>query len=705
MNPAQFQVSRGAASPLGASFDGNGINFAVFSAHAEKIELCLFDGDGRREVCRLVLPERDGDIWHGFVDGLRPGTIYGYRVHGPYAPEDGHRFNPNKLLLDPYTRKIDGAVEWSDALLGFKASSSRRDLSFDTRDSAPYMPKSVVVDTAFDWNGDRSPRVDPADAIIYETHVKGQTAERSDIDPAMRGRFLGLSSAPMLDHLTGLGITTVELLPVQAFVDDRFLVDQGLRNYWGYNSIGFFSPEPRYLSHGAVSDFQRMVQQFHAAGIEVIVDVVYNHTAEGDETGPTLSFRGLDNRSYYRLRADDQRYYENFSGTGNSLNIDHPMVLRMVLDSMRYWVEIMHVDGFRFDLASVLGRTGQGFDRTGPFFKAVLQDPVLSRVKLIAEPWDIGPGGYQLGAYPAPFLEWNDQYRDDVRRFWRGDENMTAKLAERLVGSALQFDHSGRSAFSSVNFVAAHDGFTLSDVVSYSHKQNEANGEGNQDGHNENHTDNMGVEGATIDPDINLARAQRKRNLLTTLLISQGTPMLLAGDEIGNSQHGNNNAYCQDNPIGWINWTDPDTDLLAFVQKLIGLRKAHPVLRQRHFLHSHRRPEDGMADLFWRMPDGREPSSDEWREPHWRCLCVEIRMATTTPAYDASEDEIFAVLNGGERSEVVLPPCRDDRKWVQVIDTARPTLSTVDVVDDRVMVSAASVTLFALEAISSHDAD
>lgn len=699
MNPAHLQVSRGVSSPLGANFDGDGVNFAVFSAFAERIELCLFDGDGRREIRRLALPERDGDIWHGYVAGLRPGTVYGYRAHGPYAPDEGHRFNPNKMLLDPYARKIEGAVQWSDALLGYQATSNRQDLSFDASDSASFVPKSVVVDMDFDGNPQEFQQIGPAQTIIYETHVKGQTAERWDVDRAQRGKFLGLSSAPMLDHLDGLGITTVELLPVQAFVDDRFLVDQQLRNYWGYQSIGFFSPEPRYLSNGDIREFQLMVQQFHSAGIEVILDVVYNHTAEGDELGPTLSFRGLDNRSYYRLQADNRRYYENYTGTGNSLNLDHPMVLRMVLDSLRYWVETMHVDGFRFDLATVLGRTGQGFDRTAPFFKAVLQDPVLSRVKLIAEPWDIGPGGYQLGAYPAPFLEWNDQYRDDVRRFWRGDDGLTAKLAERLVGSAMQFDHSGRSPVSSVNFVAAHDGFTLEDVVSYSSKRNDANGEGNLDGHNENHTDNMGAEGPSDDPAINLARARRKRNLLTTLLLSQGTPMLLAGDEIGNSQQGNNNAYCQDNPIGWINWQNADADLLAFVTKLIGLRKAHPVLRQRKFLHSNQRPKDGMTDLFWRLPDGSEPTDDQWRDPQWRCLCVEIRTASNTPAYDASEDEIFAVLNGGDGVDVILPPCRDGKKWVHIVDTSRPDLSCLDISQAQVVVAASSVSVFALDSV------
>jgi glycogen operon protein len=699
MNPAHYQVSRGASSPVGATFDGDGVNFSVFSAHAEKIELCLYSDNGRREVQRLVLPERDGDVWHGYVSGLRPGALYGYRVHGPYAPEAGHRFNPNKLLLDPYAKKLHGSVRWSDTLMGYKASSNRMDLSFDHRDSAHAMPKSVVVDPSFDWHDDRPPRTDPSESILYEAHIKGLQAERSDIDGDMRGTFLGLSSDPMLDHLTNLGITTVELLPVQAFVDDRFLVDQGLRNYWGYQSIGFFSPEPRYLSNGAISEFQMMVKRLHSAGIEVVLDVVYNHTAEGTEMGPTLCFRGLDNRSYYRLQADSPRYYENYAGTGNTLNLDHPMVLRMVLDSLRYWVEIMHVDGFRFDLATVLGRTPHGFDRTAPFFQAIIQDPVLSQVKLIAEPWDIGPGGYQLGAYPAPFLEWNDQYRDDVRRFWRGDEGTTPKLAERLVGSARQFDHSGRPPMSTVNYVAAHDGFTLQDVVSYSRKHNEANGEGNIDGHNENHTDNMGAEGPTDDAEIVAARAQRKRNLLATLMLSQGTPMLLSGDEIGNSQGGNNNAYCQDNPIGWVNWQDADTDLLAFVRKLIGLRKAHPVLRQRKFLHSNQRPKDGMTDLFWRLPDGGEPGDGHWHDPNWRCLCVEIRTASNTPDYDASEDEIFAVLNGGDRAEVKLPGSLPGRKWVHIVDTARPALTEIEIFHELVEVAGSSVSVFALKPV------
>jgi len=514
---------------------------------------------------------------------------------------------------------------------------------------------------------------------------------------AGRGYFLGLCADPMLDHLVKMGITAIELLPPQAFVDDKFLVKQGLRNYWGYQSIGFFCPEPRYLSGGDISEFQQMVRRFHGARIEVLIDVVYNHTAEGNETGPTLSFRGLDNFSYYKLKPDNLRYFENYTGTGNTLNLEHPMVLRMVLDSLRYWVEVMHVDGFRFDLASVLGRQEHGFDRDSAFFKAVRQDPVLSGVKLIAEPWDIGPGGYQLGAYPPPFLEWNDQYRDGVRRFWRGEAGMTSELARLLVGSAQQFDHSGRAPSATVNFLTAHDGFTLEDAVSYNHKHNENNGEGNRDGHNENNTENLGVEGKTDDPNIRADRNLRKRNLLTTLLLSQGTPMLLAGDEIGNSQGGNNNAYCQDNEIGWVNWDGADTELLAFVGKLISLRKAHPVLRQRRFLHSNTRAIDGVSDLFWRLPDGATPSDEQWNDPTWRTLCVEIRAASDSPDYDTSEDGVFAIFNVGESAVVVLPPCPQGRRWVQLVDTAKPAQGPLSMLTESLTASAFSGAVFARE--------
>jgi isoamylase len=560
-------VSAGRPWPMGASFTGDGVNFAVFSAHAEKIELCLFTADGRKETARLPIIERDGDIWHIHVGGLTLGTVYGFRAHGPYAPEQGHRFNPHKLLLDPYARALEGRLKWSDAVMGYKIGSPRGDLSFDTRDSAFAVPKAVVADPSFSWGNDQAPRTPRIDTVIYEAHVKSMTALHPGVDKGLRGTYLGLCSDPVIAHLQKLGVTAIELLPVQAFIDDRFLIAKGLRNHWGYNTLAFFAPEPRFMSQGALWEFQTMVRRFHSAGIEVILDVVYNHTAEGDEWGPTLSYRGLDNASYYRL-AGGGRHYVNDTGTGNTLNLTHPMVLRMVMDSLRYWVEVGHVDGFRFDLATVLGREAHGFDPNGGFFDAIRQDPVLSRVKLIAEPWDVGPGGYQLGAYPHPFHEWNDRFRDGVRRFWKGDAGMTRDLAARILGSADRFDHSGRAATSSVNFVTSHDGFTLEDLVSFTVKRNLANGEDNRDGHHENHSDNLGHEGPTKDRKVLAARALRKRNLLATLMLAQGVPMLLAGDEIGHSQGGNNNAYAQDNETSWIDWATADEDLLRFVSRL-----------------------------------------------------------------------------------------------------------------------------------------
>ena len=573
--------------------------------------------------------------------------------------------------------------------------SRRADLSFDPADSAPDMPKSVVTDPEFAWDGDRPPNVPIAETMIYEAHVKGMTALHPTAKPP--GTYLAMSSEPMLDHLVKLGITAVELLPCHAFLNDRFLVEKGLTNYWGYQSFGFFAPEPRYLYEGDIAEFQTMVARFHSAGIEVLMDVVYNHTCEGNQLGPTLAFRGLDNRSYYRLQSNP-RYYINDTGTGNTLNVDHPMVLRMVMDSLRYWVEVMHVDGFRFDLCSTLGRTEAGFDRGAAFFDAIRQDPVLARVKLIAEPWDIGPGGYQLGAFPPPFLEWNDRFRDGVRKFWRGDRGMVPDLADRITGSAIQFDHSGRPATASVNFVSAHDGFTLRDIVSYSRKHNEANGEDNADGHSENFSDNLGVEGDTDDTGILSARAQRRRNLLATLLLSQGTPMLLAGDEVGNTQKGNNNAYCQDNEIGWIDWADADEDFLAFASRLIAFRKAHPILRQKLFLHSRERVIDGMEDLFWRRPDGSAMKSKDWENPEKRILCVEMRTASGTPRYAALEYAIFMVFNAGKETEVTTPEPPLGSAWSLHIDTARPELEPVQLDSRRLLVSAGSVCAMVLEA-------
>lgn len=666
-----YEVTASRANPLGATFDGEGVNFSVFSAHATKVELCLFSSDGKSETARLPMRERDGDIWHGYVSGLKPGQLYGYRAHGPYAPSDGHRFNHSKLLLDPYAKRLHGSVIWHDAVKAYDVKSRKKDLSFDTRDSAPYVPKACVEAPEFEWQGDQAPCTPLTETVIYETHVKGLTQSHPGV--SQPGTFLGMASDPILEHLTSLGVTAVELLPTQAFLNDQFLDRLGLVNYWGYQTLGFFAPEPRYLSDGRISEFQTMVSRFHEAGIEVILDVVYNHTCEGNELGPTLSFRGLDNKSYYRL-AENPRHYVNDTGTGNTLNLEHPMVLRMVLDSLRYWVQTMHVDGFRFDLCATLGRDRHGFDRDSAFFQAVLQDPVLSRVKLIAEPWDIGPGGYQLGAFPPPFLEWNDRFRDVVRQFWRGDGDMVRRLADRVTGSSRQFDHSGRAATSSVNFLTAHDGFTLMDVVSYNQKHNAANGEHNRDGHGENYSDNMGVEGASHDDALTTARALRRRNMMATLLLSQGTPMILAGDELGHSQNGNNNGYNQDNETTWIDWSSIDAEFLQFTQQLIAFRKAHPILRQKLFLHARERPSDGLEDIFWRRPDGAPMTDADWTSPDLKTLCVEMRMAVGTPAYAEREEAIFVVFNAFGRIDVRLPETPESKVWRLCVDTTIPKL-------------------------------
>ncbi|TNC69132.1 glycogen debranching protein GlgX [Rubellimicrobium roseum] len=691
-------ITSGRPTPLGATWDGGGVNFAVFSQHATRMTLCLFSPDGRWETEWIDLPERDGHVWHGYVPGLMPGQAYGFRAHGPYRPDEGHRFNPHKLLLDPYARRISGRLEWDDALFGYDRSSRHGDLTFDTRDSSNFMPRGVVVDPSFDWGEDRAPDRPLTETVIYEAHVRGLTMGRRDL--ALRGTFAALASEPMLDHLLKLGVTAIELLPIHAFVDDKFLLDKGLRNYWGYMTLGFFAPEPRYMTTGQLADVQAMVKRFHAAGIEVLLDVVYNHTAEGNQMGPTLSFRGLDNASYYRL-AESPRYYINDTGTGNTLNMDHPYVMRMVLDSLRYWVEQVRVDGFRFDLATTLGRTARGFDRNHPFLQAIRQDPVLSRVKLIAEPWDVGPGGYQLGAFPAPFLEWNDKFRDQVRRFWRNEEGMVRKLAMRLSGSALKFDHDGRAATSSVNFVTAHDGFTLMDVVSYAHKHNEANGEDNRDGHGDNHSDNLGVEGPTEDRAILARRARRRRNMMATLMLAQGTPMILAGDELGNSQSGNNNAYCQDNEIGWVDWDNADADFLAFCREVVALRARHPILRQKRFLHSRSRSIDGHVDLFWRRADGMPMTEVDWNNGGQKLIAVEMRVAAGTPDHITRafrEDAVFCVFNAGEESLVFLPEHTLDRGWVLRLDTATPGEPPVRV-HRALKVAADSVVVLALEPV------
>jgi isoamylase len=623
MSRARLAVRAGAPYPLGATPDAKGVNFALFSANAERVEVCLFDGDGRQELARVRLPELTDEVWHGHIPGIFPGQLYGYRVHGPYAPNEGHRFNPHKLLLDPYAKALFGSTTWDDAHFGYQVGGlADGDLAPDERDSAPYMPKCRVVETnarrhlSFPWKRARRPHTGWADTIIYEAHVKGFTARHPRVPGHLRGTFAGLAHASAVEHLVKLGVTAVELLPIYAFVDDRYLVAKGLKNYWGYNPLAFFAPARHYLSRGAdVAEFRRMVHRLHEAGIEVILDVVYNHTAEGNHLGPTLSFRGIDNASYYVL-ADDRRYYFETTGCGNTLNLHHPRVLQMVMDSLRYWAVECHVDGFRFDLATSLGRAPRAFDANAAFFCAIGQDPVLAQVKLIAEPWDLGEGGYQLGAFPPGWAEWNGRYRDDVRSFWKGDGGMLPGLARGLLASADLFDKRGRRPCSSVNFVTAHDGFTLADLVSYNDKHNEANGEDNKDGHGDNRSWNCGVEGPTEDPQILQLRDKLRRALLATLLLSQGTPMILMGDELGRSQGGNNNAYCQDNAVSWLDWDPAESKeraLLAFTAGLIALRRRHPLLSSRHgFLHGERALRDGTRNVTWLRPDGEKMRPEDW---------------------------------------------------------------------------------------------
>ncbi|MFD1912206.1 glycogen debranching protein GlgX [Halodurantibacterium flavum] len=627
MSKHEFTVLEGTPATLGASWDGSGTNFAIFSAHATKVELCLFDSRGRRETARIPLPEYTDEVWHGYLPEIRPGQLYGYRVHGPYDPANGHRFNPNKLVLDPYALELRDEIRWHDAVFGYRIGHSRADLSFDRRDSAFVMPKCVVVDPAVTWGPDIRPNVPWADTIIYEAHVKGMTVRHPGVPDNLRGSFGGLADPHAIDHLVKLGVTAIELMPTQAFFDDRYLIEKGLTNYWGYNTVGFFAPATRYISPGAnLHEFKLMVRRLHEAGIEVILDVVYNHTAEGNQMGPTLSFRGIDNASYYIL-ADDPRYYFDTTGTGNTVNMTHPRVLQMVMDSLRYWVESCHVDGFRFDLASSLGRDRDQFSPNATFLDAVRQDPVLSKVKLIAEPWDTGVNGYQVGNFPPGWAEWNDQYRDTVRSYWKGDQSMLPALASRLTGTAERFDRRGRRPWASVNFVTAHDGFTLMDTVSYNDKHNEANQEDNRDGHSDNRSWNCGVEGPTDDPDILALRDKLRRAMMATLLLSQGTPMILMGDEIGRSQGGNNNAYCQDNEMNWLDLADIEPRNAAFAEflrGLIALRRSRPLLSQPAFLHK----GNGRVDVAWLRPDGTAMTEGDWHNPDARTLGMRLQNTT-----------------------------------------------------------------------------
>ncbi len=670
-----MRLSAGSPTRLGATWDGRGTNFALFSANAEKVELCLFDPQGRRELERIELPERSEDVWHGYLNDVSPGQLYGYRVHGPYAPERGHRFNPNKLLLDPYARRLAGRLVWSDAHFGFRIGSPREDLSFDRRDNARGMLKAVVVDELFHSRGQPRPDIPWEDTIIYEAHVKGLTQLREDVPPQLRGTYGGLSSPAMIDHLKRLGVTTIELLPIHAMIDDRILVEKKLANYWGYNTIGFFMPEPRYAAQDhALESFRTTVARLHDAGIEVMLDVVYNHTAEGNHLGPTLSFRGIDNASYYWLKPDNPRYYDDFTGCGSSVNLTHPRVLQMVMDSLRYWVEVCHVDGFRFDLATTLARGPNGFDRASGFLTAVRQDPVLAQVKLVAEPWDVGLGGYQVGNFPSQWSEWNDRYRSAMRRYWSGEGSLIGEISSRMTASSDLFRHDRRSPRASVNHVTVHDGFTLADLFSYNEKHNLANGEDNRDGAHDNYSNNCGYEGPTDDPAILALRRQLRRNQLACLLLAQGVPLLLAGDEVGNSQGGNNNAYCQDNETGWVNWDnlgDELEDFTGFIGHLAALRRRFPQLRSRRWLDG-RRP-DGSFGVLWLTPAAEEMKEEDWNFPEGRFLSYVL--APTGP--DGAP--VFIVLNAAPQEIAFhLPKLPDYARWQQVLNTVELKQASAD---------------------------
>jgi isoamylase len=663
--PDQFKSSRvvepGDYTQLGATWDGSGTNFALFSACAERVELCLFD-DAGTETDRIELPEFTNEVWHGRVPDIKPGQLYGFRVHGPYDPENGHRFNPNKLLLDPYAKLLRGDVKWSSAHFGYDLNSDEKDLSFSTEDSAPGMPKCVVINPgALDWQGDEKPNVSWGRSIFYETHVRGFTQLHPAIPENLRGTFEGLGHKAIVDYVKSLGITSIELLPVHAFPDDAHLLDKGLRNYWGYNTMAFFAPANRYLGSRGLAGFRDMVRAFHDAGIEVILDVVYNHTAEGNELGPTLSFKGIDNFSYYRTMPDQHRYYINDTGTGNTVNTSHPRVLQLVLDSLRFWAVDMHVDGFRFDLGSILGREPYGFDPRGGFFDAIGQDPVLSRVKLIGEPWDIGPGGYQVGGFPPGWAEWNDQFRDTIRDYWRGSEGVMQGFAARVTGSGDIYDQRGRRPWAGVNFVTAHDGFTLKDLVSYNEKHNEANGEDNNDGHNDNRSYNYGAEGPTEDEGINAVRYRQMRNMLATLLLSHGTPMILAGDEFARTQEGNNNGYCQDSEISWVNWDIPEESnaLVDFVRDLIRIRADQPILRRESY-------RDGMI-VNWLNPNGEPQTPEQWEDPNAKSIA--LRLERPDLAGECWHDVIIA-FNAHDGGVFFTLPERDGSPWQVAIDTA-----------------------------------
>jgi isoamylase len=703
--PAPLEVWPGKAYPLGATYDGSGTNFALFSEAAERVELCLFDGDGAES--RIALPEVDGFVWHGFIPNIEPGQQYGYRVYGAYDPPTGQRCNPNKLLLDPYAKAIDGAFEWNQTLFGYNFGDpdSRND-----DDSAASMPKSVVISPYFDWGVDRPPGHEYADTVIYEAHVKGLTQTHPDIPEQIRGSYSAVAHPVIIEHLQSLGVNAIELMPVHHFANDSTLIDKGLSNYWGYNTIGFFAPDSKYSSSpnpgGQVQEFKAMVRALHEAGIEVILDVVYNHTAEGNHLGPTLSMRGIDNGAYYRLVDDDKRYYMDYTGTGNSLNVGHPHTLQLIMDSLRYWVTEMHVDGFRFDLAATLAREFYDVDRLAAFFELVQQDPTVSQVKLIAEPWDVGPGGYQVGNFPPQWTEWNGKYRDTVRDYWRGEPATLDEFAYRLTGSADLYEHTGRRPVASINFVTAHDGFTLRDLVSYNDKHNEANGEDNRDGESNNKSWNSGAEGPTEDPAINALRGRQQRNFLATLLLSQGVPMISHGDELGRTQRGNNNVYCQDNELSWINWTQADTGLMEFTREVSALRAAHPVFRRRRFFSGRpvrQRGGAGLPDIAWFAPDGSEMSDEDWETAFAKSVAVYLN-GQGIPYLDdrgqrVTDDSFVLCFNAHhEPIQFTLPPKTFGESWERVIYTSSDGPDGPVEAGATVMVDARAVLVLMLEA-------
>jgi isoamylase len=706
--PRTALMREGLPHPRGAKWDGKGTNFAVFSAHATKVEVCIFDEKGEQELERIALPEYTNQIWHGYLPDVRPGAIYGYRVHGPYEPENGHRFNPNKLLLDPYAVAHFGELKWDPAVFGYTMESGD-DTTFDERDSAPFMPKCVVVDPNFDWQGQDVPtefRLPFDDTIIYELHVKGFTKQFPGLPENLRGTYAGLADDLVIKYIKDLGVTSVELLPIHFFINDSQLLEKGLTNYWGYNSIGFFSPDPRYAADRSkvLPEFKEMVHRFHAAGVEVIMDVVYNHTAEGNELGPTLCFKGIDNASYYRLLPDKPRYYINDTGTGNTLNLSHPRVIQMVTDSLRYWAEQIRVDGFRFDLGTILAREPNGFDNQSGFLKACSQDPCLSRIKLIAEPWDCGPGGYQVGGFPPGWAEWNDKFRDTTRKFWTGNAPASA-LTESLCATASVFNNQGRRPWTSINFVTAHDGFTLNDVFTYNEKHNEANGEDNRDGSDNNNSWNCGAEGPTDDAEIIALRKRMIRNVLATLLLAQGTPMLLAGDEFGRTQGGNNNAYCQDDEISWLNWDlqEKGKQLVTFTRRLTRMRHRYPILRRNLFLSGHYDEELGVKDLTWINANGKEMEQEHWGDTNMRCfgMLLDGRAPVTGIRQRGKQATLLIVINDHhDLVEFTLPEVAGGDSWSLLIDTNITDNSEEGTfnVGDTYGVTARSLLVFALQA-------